>query len=102
MVVGNLRMMTSRNYPLNGLKGEVENLQSEAKTAMLVSVDGNVRGVIAVADTLKDGSKDAIDEIHRMGLKIAMITGDNRKTAEAIARQVGIDQVLSTISRNVP
>ena len=97
VAVGNLRMMTSRNYLLNGLEAEVEQLQSEAKTAMLVAVDGSVRGVIAVADTLKDGSKEAIAELHRMGLQVAMITGDNRKTAEAIARQVGIDQVLAEV-----
>jgi Cu+-exporting ATPase len=97
VAVGNLRMMTSRNYEFNGLEAKVEQLQSEAKTAMLVAVDGSVRGVIAVADTLKDGSKEAIAEIHRMGLQVAMITGDNRKTAEAIARQVGIDQVLAEV-----
>jgi Cu+-exporting ATPase len=97
VAVSNLRMMTSRNYALNGLEARVEKLQSEAKTAMLVAVEGLVRGVIAVADTLKDGSKDAIAEIHRMGLQVAMITGDNRKTAEAIARQVGIDQVLAEV-----
>jgi len=97
VTVGNLRMMTSRAYPLNGLEAEVERLQSEAKTAMLVAVDGSVRGIIAVADTLKDGSKDAIDELHRMGLKVAMITGDNRKTAAAIAQQVGVDTVLAEV-----
>jgi Cu+-exporting ATPase len=90
-------MMNSRGYALNGLEAKVEQLQSEAKTAMLVAVDGSVRGVIAVADTLKDGSKEAISEIHRMGLQVAMITGDNRKTAEAIARQVGIGQVLAEV-----
>jgi P-type Cu+ transporter len=97
VAVGNLRMMNARNYPLNGLEARVEQLQSEAKTAMLVAVDGSVRGVIAVADTLKDGSKAAIAEIRRMGLRVAMITGDNRKTAEAIARQVGIEQVLADV-----
>lgn len=92
--VGNLRMMNARNYPLNGLQPAVERLQSEAKTSMLVAVDGQVRGVIAVADTLKEYSKEAVADLHRMGLKVAMITGDNRKTAEAIARQVGIDASL--------
>jgi Cu+-exporting ATPase len=97
VTVGTLRMMASRNYPLNGFETEVGDLQSAAKTAMLVAVDGSVRGVIAVADTLKDGSMDAIDEIQRMGLKVAMITGDNLKTAEAIAKQVGVDTVLAEV-----
>ena len=72
-------------------------LQSEAKTAMLVAVDGQVAGVIAVADTLKDGSIEAMSELHRMGLQVAMITGDNQKTAEAIAKQVGVDTVLAEV-----
>ncbi|HLF75104.1 MAG TPA: heavy metal translocating P-type ATPase, partial [Anaerolineales bacterium] len=97
VAVGNLRMMEARGYSLNGLGSEVTRLQSEAKTAMLVAVDDEVEGVIAVADTLKDGSKEAIAELHRMGLKVAMITGDNQKTAEAIAKQVGIDVVLAEV-----
>ena len=97
VAVGNLRMMNSRNFPLNGLEDEVEKLQAEAKTAMLVAVDGSVQGLIAVADTLKDGSKDAIDEIHRMNLKVAMITGDNKKTAEAIGQKVGVDTILAEV-----
>jgi Cu+-exporting ATPase len=97
VAVGNLRMMEARKYPLNGFKHDIERLQSEAKTAMLVAVDGQVRGIIAVADTVKDGSKEAIGDLHRMGLKVAMITGDNQKTAEAIARQVGIDTVLAEV-----
>jgi Cu+-exporting ATPase len=95
--VGNLRMMETRGWSLNGLAPEVERLQSEAKTAMLVAVDGSVRGVVAVADTLKEGSREAIEELHRMGLKVAMITGDNKKTAEAIAAQVKIDFVLAEV-----
>jgi P-type Cu+ transporter len=97
VAVGNVRMMESRGFDLNGLGPEIVRLQSEAKTAMLVAVDGTVSGVIAVADTLKDGSKEAIEELHAMGLKVAMITGDNQKTAEAIAGMVGIDQVLAEV-----
>ncbi|MGC9395465.1 MAG: heavy metal translocating P-type ATPase [Anaerolineae bacterium] len=97
VAVGNLRMMETRGYPLNGLQPEVERLQAEAKTAMLVAVDDEVRGVIAVADTLKDGSVEAIADLQRMGLRVAMITGDNRKTAEAIAAQVGVDAVLAEV-----
>jgi Cu+-exporting ATPase len=97
VAVGNLRMMNARKYPLNGLETDIDRLQAEAKTAMLVAVDGQVRGIIAVADTVKDGSKEAIAVLHRMGLKVAMITGDNQKTADAIAKQVGIDTVLAEV-----
>lgn len=97
VAVGNLRMMQARGFSLNGLESEVTRLQSEAKTAMLVALDGKVEGVIAVADTLKEGSKEAIAALHKMGLKVVMITGDNQKTAEAIAGQVGIDQVLAEV-----
>jgi Cu+-exporting ATPase len=97
VAVGNVRMMENHGYSLNGLESEVMRLQSEAKTAMLVAVDGKVEGVIAVADTLKEGSKEAIGELHNMGLKVAMITGDNRKTAEAIAKLIGIDEVLAEV-----
>jgi Cu+-exporting ATPase len=97
VIVGNRRMFESRGIPLGSLESEVTRLQSEAKTAMLVAVDGGAAGVIAVADTIKDGSKEAIDELHRLGLKVAMITGDNQKTAEAIAKQVGIDTVLAEV-----
>jgi Cu+-exporting ATPase len=97
VAVGNIRMMQTRGYSLNGLESEVTRLQSEAKTAMLVAVDEKVEGVIAVADTLKEGSKEAIAELHKMGLKVAIITGDNQKTAEAIAKQVNVDTVLAEV-----
>jgi P-type Cu+ transporter len=97
VMVGNLRLMSGRGLPLNGLEREVERLQSEAKTAILVAVDGSVRGVIAVADTVKEGSVEAIAELKEMGLRVVMITGDNRQTGEAIARQVGVDQVLAEV-----
>ncbi len=97
VAVGNVRMMEAQGLFLNGLQSEVTRLQGEAKTAMLVAMNGKVEGVIAVADTLKEGSKAAIEELHRMGLRVAMITGDNQKTADAIARQVGIDVVLAEV-----
>lgn len=97
VMVGNLRMMEGRGIALNGLQTEVTRLQDEAKTAMLVAVDGEVRGVIGVADTVKEGSPEAIQALRQTHLKVAMITGDNQKTAEAIARQVGVDRVLAEV-----
>jgi len=97
VMVGNLRMMEKNNVVLNDLEGIVESLQNQAKTAMLVSIDGDVVGVIGVADTVKEGSQKAIRELQHMNLKVAMITGDNRKTAEAIAAQVGIEWVLADV-----
>ena len=97
VAVGNLRMMKARNFPLNQLEADVERLQAQAKTAMLVAVDGEVRGIIAVADTVKEGSRAAIAELRRMGLRVVLLTGDNQKTAEAIARQVGIDEVFAEV-----
>ncbi len=97
VLVGNLRMMKARELSLNGLEHEAERLQSEAKTAMMVAIDGDVRGVIAVADTVKEGSGEAISHMREMGLRVVMITGDNQHTAKAIARQVGVDQVLAEV-----
>jgi Cu+-exporting ATPase len=97
VLVGNRRMFEARGIQLNELESEVARLQSEAKTAMLVAVDNHAAGIIAVADTIKDSSKDAIADLHKMGLKVAMITGDNQKTAEAIAKQVGVDTVLAEV-----
>jgi Cu+-exporting ATPase len=97
VLVGNLRMMTERKLSLNGLQPEMERLQTEAKTAMLVALDGEVCGIIAVADTLKEGSIEAVESLHEMGLRVAMITGDNQQTADAIAAQVGVDTVLAEV-----
>ncbi|RPJ50922.1 MAG: copper-translocating P-type ATPase [Chloroflexi bacterium] len=95
--VGNLRMASERGVGLDGLSGEVDRLQGEAKTVMVVSIDGQVRGLIAEADTVKEGSTEAIRRLHEMGLKVAMITGDNYQTATAIASQVGVDTVLAEV-----
>ncbi|WKZ39958.1 MAG: heavy metal translocating P-type ATPase [Anaerolineales bacterium] len=97
VMVGNKRMFEARGIQLGSLESEVSRLQSEAKTAMLVAIDNEAAGVIAVADTIKDSSQDAIADLHKMGLQVAMITGDNQKTAEAIAKQVSVDTVLAEV-----
>lgn len=95
--VGNKRMMQANNLEMDGFDPIVEKLHSEAKTTMLVAVDSSVRGVIGVADTIKDGSVEAIGILHDMGLKVAMITGDNRQTAKAIGREVNVDTILAEV-----
>ena len=90
-------MMTGRAVHLNGLEAEARRLGSQAKTTMWVAVDGQAIGVIAAADTVKPGSQEAVDSMHRLGLQVMMITGDNQATAEAIAREVGIDKVLAEV-----
>jgi Cu+-exporting ATPase len=97
VVIGSPRMITERGLPLNGLEGEVNRLQGEGKTTVLVALDDCIAGAIGIADTVKEGSKEAIDQLHKMGIKVAMLTGDNRQTAQAIAHQVGIDQVLAEV-----
>jgi len=95
--VGNLRFMDERGNASDEFLPEIERLQLEAKTVMLVAVDGKVGGLIAVADTVKEGSVIAIKELQTMGLNVVMITGDNTQTAQAIARQVGITNVLAEV-----
>ncbi len=97
ILVGSRRLMKEHGLEPDPLEDEIRRLEDEAKTAMLVAVDGELVGVIAVADTLKEDSVDAIRELHRMGLQTVMITGDNERTAEAIARRVGIDHVLAEV-----
>jgi len=79
------------------MEAELKQLEEEAKTAMLVATDGRTVGVIAVADTLKEDSVEAIGELEKMGIETAMITGDNRRTAEAIAKKVGISRILAEV-----
>jgi Cu+-exporting ATPase len=97
VLVGSPRLMEKENIPLLGSEGDIARLQAEAKTPMLVAVDGELAGAIAVADTLKDGSAAAISRLHAMGLDVAMLTGDNPATAAAIGKQVGVDRVLAEV-----
>lgn len=97
VMVGNMRMFQARGIQLGNLESEVARLQAEAKTAMLVAIDNEAAGIIAVADTIKDSSKDAIADLHKMSLQVVMLTGDNQKTADAIGKQVGVDVVLAEV-----
>ncbi len=97
LLVGKPAWMDTENIPLGDLAAEVERLQTEAKTAIVVAVDGQAAGVIAVADTLKEGSSDAVAQLRALGLEVVMLTGDNHRTAEAIAAQVGIERVIAEV-----
>jgi Cu+-exporting ATPase len=97
VLLGNLRLMERAGVGLNGLGPEVERLQNQAKTAMWVAVDGQATGVIGIADTIKEGSKEAIADLKKMGLQVVMMTGDNQATAQAIAAEVGVDRVLAEV-----
>ncbi len=95
--VGNERMMQARSLVLDKWQECIRQLQSEGKTAMLVAVDDAVAGVIAVADKPKETSREAIAELRQLGLEVVMLTGDNRQTAEAIAKQVQVDRVIAQV-----
>jgi Cu+-exporting ATPase len=97
VLAGNRKLMDERGILLTVLADASDRLAREGKTPMYVAVDGELAGIVAVADVVKQSSRAAITSLHSMGIEVAMITGDNRKTAEAIARQVGIDRVLAEV-----
>lgn len=97
VLIGNKKLMNKNNIDINKALGRMEELEGEGKTAMLMAVDGNLAGIIAVADTVKETSAEAIKRLKQMGIEVIMITGDNRRTAEAIAQQVGVDRVLAEV-----
>ncbi|HAD05822.1 MAG TPA: heavy metal translocating P-type ATPase, partial [Anaerolineaceae bacterium] len=97
VALGNLKMLKRLNVDLGDLEAKSETLANDGKTPMFAAVDGKAAGIIAVADTVKEDSKEAIAALHQMGIEVVMITGDNRRTAEAIARQVGLDRVLAEV-----
>lgn len=96
MLLGNKKLMDDRKIEIT-LQMESDKLAGEGKTPMYIAIDGHLAGIIAVADVMKPSSKKAIEMLHSMGIEVAMITGDNRRTAEAIAKQVGIDRVLAEV-----
>ncbi|MDF2572393.1 MAG: copper-translocating P-type ATPase [Sporomusa sp.] len=97
VLAGNRKLMDERGISLITLEADSDRLAGEGKTPMYVTIDSRLAGIVAVADVVKASSKAAIESLHKMGIEVAMITGDNRKTADAIAKQVGIDRVLAEV-----
>jgi len=97
LLLGNLTLMKERGFSLNVLEKEAAELLEGGKTVMFLGRDSQVAGIIALADTLKPGAREALQALHKMGIETAMLTGDNRRTAEAIAREAGIDSVLAEV-----
>ncbi|MGL5686946.1 MAG: heavy metal translocating P-type ATPase, partial [Vagococcus fluvialis] len=96
-ILGNKKLMVEKQIDLLDFEEESNRLAKEGKTPMYIANSHELLGIIAVADTIKESSVKAIEKLHRMGLEVAMLTGDNKRTAEAIAKQVGIDRVLSEV-----
>jgi Cu+-exporting ATPase len=97
LLLGNRKLMIESSISLKNLEETSDRLAEEGKTPMYIAIDKKIAGIIAVADTVKENSKKAIEKLHQMGIEVAMITGDNRRTAEAIAKQVGIDRTLAEV-----
>ena len=97
VLLGNRKLMRERGVASDGVLGLAERLEEEGKTAMFLAADGELKGVVAVADTVKPGAAEAVAALKRLGLEVVMITGDNARTARAIARQVGIERVLAEV-----
>jgi Cu+-exporting ATPase len=97
ILLGNRQLMVDGKVNVKGIEESMLKFELDGKTTMIVSFGGKVVGIVAVADTLKDYSKAAVLELHRLGKQVVMITGDNKRTGEAIAKQVGIDAVLAEV-----
>jgi Cu+-exporting ATPase len=97
ILAGNRKLMDESGISLTGMEEISDRLAEEGKTPMYVAINGTLAGIVAVADVVKESSRAAIESLHKMGMEVAMITGDNAKTAAAIAKQVGIDRVLSEV-----
>ncbi|WP_422022326.1 heavy metal translocating P-type ATPase [Pyruvatibacter mobilis] len=97
VLLGNAKLMHDRHVAIDTLTADWERLATEGKTPMYVAVDGKAAGLVAVADTVKPDSKEAIDCLKKMGIEVVMLTGDNQRTADAIAREVHVDRVLAEV-----
>jgi len=97
VLVGSPRFIREQGYELHTIQSQIETLQSKARTVVLVLVDGVLSGLIGIADTVKEGSREAVATLRALGLEVVMVTGDNERTAQAIAREVGIERVLAEV-----
>jgi len=97
VLLGNAKLLRDRNIEIKDLIEKAENFAQEGKTPIYIALNGHVAGVIAVADTLKENSVQAVEKLKKLGLEVIMLTGDNRKTAQAMARRAGIDRVVSEV-----
>lgn len=97
VILGNIKHLRDEGVDASGLEADVERLAGEGKTPMFVAVGGQAAGLLAVADTLKEHSASAVRALHGLGIEVLMLTGDNRKTGEAIGRGLGIDRVISEV-----
>ncbi|NFI07024.1 copper-translocating P-type ATPase [Clostridium botulinum] len=97
VLLGNLRLMEEYEVEIKDFMDKSHKLSKEGKTPMFIAIENKIKGIIAVADTLKENSKKAIEKLHNMGVEVVMITGDNKNTAEAIGKQVGIDKIFAEV-----
>lgn len=98
ILIGNRKLMQENNTAVNQeVESSLSNLEQNGKTAVLVSIDGRLSGIVAMADTVKDSAKQAVDSLKGMGVDVIMLTGDNERTARAIASKLGIDQVIAQV-----
>jgi Cu+-exporting ATPase len=97
VAVGNAALMSDSAVDVAPLAEKIQELAAQGKTAMYIAIDGTLSGVLAVADPIKETSREAIQRFHRLGLDVVMLTGDNRRTADAIAREAGIDRVVAEV-----
>lgn len=97
LVLGNLKLMNDRGLALNGLENKADELWNDGKTVMFLAINNEAVGIIGVADTLKAGAKEVISTIHKMGIEVGIITGDNRRIAESIGSELGIDYVIAEV-----
>ncbi|CAD2080145.1 copper-exporting P-type ATPase A [Jeotgalicoccus coquinae] len=97
VLVGTRKLMTKENINISSIEEDMQQFEYDGKTAMIVAVDGELRGTVAVLDTVKSTAKQAVEEMQKEGIEVIMLTGDNTRTAEAIGREVGIDAVIAEV-----